>query len=63
MRHLNSHDFSSMLHKDESLDEEAEGSIVVVGSTNSSAVGSLDLGGLDAPVEDLNLGRLELAVN
>jgi len=47
---------SSMLHKDESLDKEAGGSTATVGSTNSSVVGSLDVGGLDAPVEDSTLG-------
>ena len=54
---------SNMLHKDESLDEEGGGSIVVVGSTYSSVVGT-PKGGLDAsPVEDSTLGRLELAFN
>ena len=55
---------SNMLHKDESLDEEGGGSILVVGSTYSSVVGTPKEGGLDAsPVEDSTLGRLELAFN
>ena len=53
---------SSMLRKDELLKEELRGSTVVVGSTNSSAVGSPD-GGLGEPVEDLTLWRLKLAFN
>ena len=54
---------SSILRIEESLDEEVGGSIAAVGSTNSSAVGSLDVGGLKAPIEDSTLGRLELAFN
>ena len=54
---------SSMLCEDESLEEEAGGSTVAVGSTYSLAVGSPE-GGLDAElVEDLTLGHLELAFN
>ena len=54
---------SSILRIEESLDEEAGGSTAAVGSTNSSAVGSPDVGGLDAPVKDSTLGHLELAFN
>ena len=39
---------SSMLRKDESLNEEGGGSTAVVGSTYSSTVGSPKEGGLDA---------------
>ena len=47
---------------DESPEVEGGGSTVEVGSTNSSAVGSLEEGGWDAaPVEDSTQGRLELA--
>ena len=47
---------------DESLEEEGGGSIVVVGSTYSSAEGAPEEGGRDASlVEDSTLGRLELA--
>ena len=54
---------SSILRIEESLDEEAGGSTTAVGSTNSSTVGSPDVGGLDELVEDSTLGRLELAFN
>ena len=54
---------SSMLRKDESLEEEARGSTAAIGSTTSSTVGSPD-GGLGvAPVEDSTLGHLELVFN
>ena len=55
---------SSMLRKDESLDEEGGGSTTTVRSTYSSAVGSPKVGGLDAsPVEDSTLGCLKLGFN
>ena len=54
---------SSILCIEESLDEEAGGSTIAVGSTNSSAMGSPNVGGLDALVEDSTLGHLELAFN
>ena len=53
---------SNMLRKDELLEEEA-GATTVVGSKNSSAIGSLDRGLGAAPVEDSTLWRLELAFN
>ena len=53
----------SILRIEESLDEEAGGLTVAVASTNSSVVGSLEVGGLDAPVEDSTLWCLELAFN
>ena len=43
------------------IDEDAGGSTAAVGSTNSLVVGSSDVGGLDALVEDSTLGHLELA--
>ena len=53
-----------MLCKDELLDEEGGGPTAAVGSTYSSAVGSLEVRGLDAsPMEDSTLERLELAFN
>ena len=52
---------SSILHIESSLNEDAGGLTAVVGSTNSSAVGSPDVGGLDTLVEDSTLGHLELA--
>ena len=52
---------SSILSIESSLDEDVGGSTATVGSTNYSAVGSPNVGGLDAPVEDSTLGRLELA--
>ena len=52
---------SSILCIEASLDEEIWGLTADVGSTNSSIVGSLDVGGLDAPIEDSTLGCLELA--
>ena len=45
---------SNILRIESSLNEEARGSTVAVGSTNSSAVGSPDVEGRDAPVERLN---------
>ena len=51
---------SSILHREASL-EEGGGSTIAIGLTYSSAVGSPDVGGWDAPVEDSTLGRLELA--
>jgi len=54
---------SSMLRKDESLDEEVGGSTATVRSTNFSAVGPPNVGGLDALIEDSTLGCLELAFN
>ena len=54
---------SSILHIEESLDEEVGGLTIAVRSTNSSVVGSLEVGGLDAPIEDSTLGRLALAFN
>ena len=51
----------SMLYREASLDEVSGGSTAAVGSTYSLAVGSLEVGGLDAPVEDSTLGHLELA--
>ena len=54
---------SSMLRKDESLEEEARGSTAAIGSTTSSAVGSPDGGLGAAPVEDSTLGHLELVFN
>ena len=54
---------SSMLCKDELLYEEAGGSTIAVGSTNSSIVGSLEEGLGATPVEDSTLGRLELTFN
>ena len=55
---------SSMLRKDESLDEEGGGSTAAVRSTYSSVVGSPEVGGLNAlPVEDSTLARLERAFN
>ena len=48
----------------EAVDVGGAGSTAAVGSTYSSAGGSPDGGPLDAsPVEDLTLGRLELAFN
>ena len=52
---------SNILNIESSLDEDAGGSTAAVGSTNSLAVGSPDVGGLDALVKDSTLGRLELA--
>ena len=53
---------SNILRMEASLDEEGGGSTKAVGSTNSLTDGSLDEEGRDAsPVEDLTLGRLELA--
>ena len=52
---------SSILSIESSLDEDVGGSIATIGSTNSSAVESPDVGGLDALVEDSTLERLELA--
>ena len=53
---------SSILYKEASLEEEGGGLTMVVGSTNTSAEGSLDEGGRDAsPMEDSTLGHLELA--
>ena len=43
---------SSILRREASLEEESGGSIATVGSTYSLVVGSPDVGGLDAPVED-----------
>ena len=55
---------SSMLRKDESLDEEDGESTAIVGSTYTLAVRSPEGGGLDAsPIEDSTLGHLELAFN
>ena len=45
---------SNILRIESSLNEEARGSTVAVGSTNSSAVGSPDVEGLDVPIERLN---------
>ena len=54
---------SSILHKEESLDEDGGGSTTAVGSIYVTTEGSPD-GGLDAaPVEDSTLGHLELAFN
>ena len=59
MRHV-----SNIVCIDEEDDVDGGGSTVVVGSTKSSAVGSLKGGALDAsPVEDSTRGRLELAFN
>ena len=54
---------SSMLRKDESLEEEARGSTAAIGSTTSSAVASPDGGLGAAPVEDSTLRHLELVFN
>ena len=43
---------SSILYIEESLDKEEGGSTAAAGSTNSSAVGSPEVGGLDAPIKD-----------
>ena len=51
---------SSILRREASLEEEGGGLTTVVGLTYSSVVGSPNVGGLDAPVEDLTLGCLEL---
>ena len=53
----------SILRIEESLDEEAGGSTIAIGSTNSSIVGSPEVWGLDAPIEDSTLGCLKLAFN
>ena len=53
---------SNILQMLESPEVEGAGSIVTVGSTNSSAIGSLEEGGWDAtPKEDSTQGCLELA--
>ena len=53
-----------MLRKDDSLNEVGGGSTATVGSTYSSAIGSPEVGGLDASlVENLTLEHLELAFN
>ena len=53
---------SSMVRIEEDDDVDGGGSTTAVGSTNSSTVGSLVEGPLDAsPVEDSTLGHLELA--
>ena len=54
---------SSILHIEASLNEEAGGSTAATRSTNASTVGSPNVGGLDAPIEDLTLGRLKLIFN
>ena len=43
------------------LNDKVGGSTSVVGSLNSSAVGSQDVRGLDAHIEDSTLERLDLA--
>ena len=53
---------SSILRREASLEEEGGGSKVAKGLTYALAVGSPD-GGIDALVEDLTLGCLELAFN
>ena len=59
MRHI-----SSIVHIEEDDDVDGEGSTTIVGSTNSSVVGSPVRGPLDAsPVEDSTRGRLELDFN
>ena len=52
---------SNKLRREASLVEDGGGLAVAVGSTYSSTVGSPEVEGLDAPVEDSTLGRLELA--
>ena len=53
---------ANILRMLESLEVEGGGSTAIVGSTNSSAVGSLEEGGWDAtPEKDSTQGRLELA--
>ena len=55
---------SNIAHKEEVLDVDGGGSTTAMGSTNASAEGSLDEGGLDAsPIEDSALGHLKLAFN
>ena len=54
---------SSMLRKDELLEEEAGGSTAARRSTNASTVGSPNVGGLDAPIEDSTLECLKLTFN